>query len=151
MSGIGILDIETQLNSLKIKLIQKLLNSTNALWKNLMLYQLNLILNYIQGLALFDKNSSLGLLVTNIYKNRTMKISLFNYSMVAYILPVAISLPPRLLKESLDESHIFKSTVHTDNQFSYSMLPRKISDKFTIIYLGPLQMFTTMSNLLYNI
>ena len=99
----------------------------------------------------FDKNRSLGLLVTNICKNRTIKISLFNYSMVAYILPVAISLPPRLLKESLDESHIFKSTVHTDNLFSYSMLPRKISDKFTIIYLGPLQMFTTMSNLLYNI
>ena len=51
--GVGILDIETQLNSLKIKWIQKLLNPTNALWKNLMLYQLNLILNYNQELALF--------------------------------------------------------------------------------------------------
>ena len=80
-----------------------------------------------------------------------MKISLFNYSMVAYILPIAISLPPRLLKETLDEAHIFKSTVQADNLFSYSMLPRKISDKFTSIYLGPLQMFTIMSNLLYNI
>ena len=45
MSGLGILDIETQLNSLKIKWIQMLLNPTNALYKNLMLYQLNLILN----------------------------------------------------------------------------------------------------------
>ena len=53
MIGLGILDIETQLNSLKIKWIQRLLNPTNALWKNLMLYQLNLILNYNQGPALF--------------------------------------------------------------------------------------------------
>ena len=53
MIGLGILDIETQLNSLKIKWIQRLLNPTNALWKNLMLYQLNLILNYNQELALF--------------------------------------------------------------------------------------------------
>ena len=36
--SLDILDIGTQLNSLKIKLIQKLLNPTNALWKNLMLY-----------------------------------------------------------------------------------------------------------------
>ena len=40
--GLGILDIETQLNSLKLKWIQKLLNPTIVLWKNLMLYQLNL-------------------------------------------------------------------------------------------------------------
>ena len=30
-SGLGILDIKTQLNSLKIKWIQRLLNPTNAL------------------------------------------------------------------------------------------------------------------------
>ena len=36
--SLDILDRDTQLNSLKIKLIQKLLNPTNALWKNLMLY-----------------------------------------------------------------------------------------------------------------
>ena len=35
---IGILDIDIQLNSLKTKWIQKLLNPTNALWKDLMLY-----------------------------------------------------------------------------------------------------------------
>ena len=36
--GIGILDIDTQLNFLKTKWIQKLLNPTNAFWKDLMLY-----------------------------------------------------------------------------------------------------------------
>ena len=34
MTGLGILDIETQLNSLKIKWIQRLLNLTNALEKS---------------------------------------------------------------------------------------------------------------------
>ena len=51
--GLDTLDIETQLNSLKITLIQSLLNPANALWKNLMVYQLNLSLNHNQGLALF--------------------------------------------------------------------------------------------------
>ena len=51
MIGLGILDTETQLNSLKIKWIQRLLNPTNSLWKNPMLYQLNLILNCNQELA----------------------------------------------------------------------------------------------------
>ena len=80
-SGLGILDIKTQLNSLKIKWIQRLLNPTNALQKNLMMYQLNLILNYNQGLALFKQRWILrSTLVKNIYKNKTMKISLFDFS-----------------------------------------------------------------------
>ena len=69
MIGLSILDIETQLNSLKIKWIQNLLNPTNALWKNLMLYQLNLLLNYnliIKNWPFIDKNRSLDELVTNI-------------------------------------------------------------------------------------
>ena len=49
--GLGILDIDTQLNC--IKWIQRLLNPTNVLWKDLMLYQLKLILNSDQDLALF--------------------------------------------------------------------------------------------------
>ena len=36
--GQGILNTKTQLNSLKTKWIQRLLNPTNALWKDLMLY-----------------------------------------------------------------------------------------------------------------
>ena len=58
-SGVDILDIETQLNSLKMKRIQRLLNPTNALWKNLTLYQLNLVLNYNQSLALFKEKQIL--------------------------------------------------------------------------------------------
>ena len=59
--SLDILDIDIQLNSLKIKLIQKLLNPTNALWKDLMLYWLNidLILNSNQGLALFRQKQIL--------------------------------------------------------------------------------------------
>ena len=45
-----------------------------------------------------------------------MKISLFNYTMLGYILPIAISLPLR--KEILGQSHIFESIVQTDNLFS---------------------------------
>ena len=60
-SGLDILAIiETQLNSLKIKWIQRFLNPNNALWKNLMLYLLNLILNYILGLAPFRQKQILG-------------------------------------------------------------------------------------------
>ena len=36
--GLGILDIDTQLNYIKIKWIQRLLNPTNALWRDIMLY-----------------------------------------------------------------------------------------------------------------
>ena len=66
--SLDILDIDTQLNSPKIKLIQKLLNPTNALWKDLMLYSLNidLILNSSQGLAIFRQKQ---ILRYNRYKN----------------------------------------------------------------------------------
>ena len=63
---IGILDIEAQLNSLKSKCIQRLLNITNVLWKDLMLYRLNLTLNSNQGLALFRKKQNLK---SNRHKN----------------------------------------------------------------------------------
>ena len=51
--GLGILDVDNQLYSLKIKWIQRLLHSTNALSKDVMLFRLNLILNSNYGLALF--------------------------------------------------------------------------------------------------
>ena len=59
--SLDILDIDTQLNFLKIKWIQRLLTPTNALWKDLMLYWLNidLILNSNQGLALFRQKQIL--------------------------------------------------------------------------------------------
>ena len=36
--GLGIFDIDTQLNYIKVKLIQRLSNPTNAVWKDLMLH-----------------------------------------------------------------------------------------------------------------
>ena len=61
-----------------------------------MLCQLNLILNYNQGLALFKQNRSLGLVDKKMYKIRTMKISLFNNLMLGYIPPITTSRSPRL-------------------------------------------------------
>ena len=117
MSGLGISVIETQLNSLNIKWIQKLLNPTNVLRTNFMLYhQLNLILNYNEGLALFIGKNILRSTRHKHLQKQTMKISLFNYTMLGYILPIAIPLPLR--KEILGQSHIFESTVQTDNLFS---------------------------------
>ena len=56
----GILNIDTQFNFLKtkcfkcfIKCILRILNPTKALWRDFMLYWLNLIFNPNQGLALF--------------------------------------------------------------------------------------------------
>ena len=67
--GPGIFAIETQLNYLKIKWIQRLINPTNALRKDLMLYWLKLILNSDQDLALFRQKQILsGLLVTKFTK-----------------------------------------------------------------------------------
>ena len=66
-----------------MKWIQSLLNPTNALWKDLMSHWLKAILNSDQDLALFQQKQVLtGLTVTKNYKTRTMKISLFNYSMI---------------------------------------------------------------------
>ena len=57
--GLGFLVKDTQLNYLEIKWVQRLLNSSNALWKSLMLYWLNLKLNSNQGLALFRQEQIL--------------------------------------------------------------------------------------------
>ena len=45
--------ISTQLNCIKTKWIQKLVNPTNALWGDLVLYLLKFILSSDQFLALF--------------------------------------------------------------------------------------------------
>ena len=59
-----------------------------------MLYGLKLILNSLKDLALsLEKQILTGLLVTKIYKNRTMNIFLFSYSMLDYISPITTSLP----------------------------------------------------------
>ena len=76
-----ILDIDTQLNSLDTKWIQRLVNTTNAFWKNLLLYQLNLIFNSNQGLALFRETQILSSpRHNNLQKqnNKDFRIQLFN-------------------------------------------------------------------------
>ena len=71
------------------------------------------------------------LLVTKVYKNRTTKISLFNYSMLGYISPKTTSLPYIYGKNSCP-THIFKPTHQTWLQAS--SYPGNISDKFTISF-----------------
>ena len=53
--GQAFFDTYIELNSLKIKWSQSLLNPTNALWKDLILYRLNSVLNSNQGLPLFKQ------------------------------------------------------------------------------------------------
>ena len=88
---LDILEIGTHWKSLKIKWIQRLLNPTNALRRDLVLYRLNLILNSSQSLALFRQKQ-----IMKICKNRTMKISLFCCLVLDYISSVTTSIPPRL-------------------------------------------------------
>ena len=97
----------------KSKWIQSILIPTNALWKDLMWYCLKLILNSDQDLALSQQKQILtGLLVTKSYKNRTMKIYLFNYSMLDYILPMATS-HPHIYRRNSCPTHIFEPTHQT--------------------------------------
>ena len=122
---------------MKRKWIQSLPDPTNALWKNLMLYWLKLILNSDQDLALsWQKQILTGLLVTKIYKNKTMKTSLLNYSMLGYILPITTFLS-HICRENSCPTHIFKSTQEYFRQIYH--------------YLGPLKIYTTRSTLRYDI
>ena len=118
---------------MKREWIQSLPNPTNTLWKNLMLYWLKLILNSDQDLPLsWQKQILTGLPVTNIYKNRTMKISLFNYSMLSYIAPITTSLPHIL---SIEEILVQPTSLNPHTRLTSSIIPpRNISGKFTIIW-----------------
>ena len=86
------------------KSIQRLLNPTNALWKDLMMYRL------IKAQPFSNKNRSLGLTNTKICGNKTMKISLSNYLMLCYISQITTSLPPRLLKKFLSNPNFLNHT-----------------------------------------
>ena len=109
------LDINTPLTSLKTKWIQRLLNTTNALWKYLMLYRLNLLLNSNQDLARFKKNKFSALIDTKICTIRIMKISLFSY-LVLYFSNNNIPAPTST-EEFLDQPIFFKSTYQIRLQF----------------------------------
>ena len=100
-------------------------------------FWLKLILNSDQDLALsWQKQILTGLLVTKIYKNKTMKISLLNYSMLGYILPITTFLS-HICRENSCPTHIFKSTQEYFRQIYH--------------YLGPLKIYTTRSTLRYDI
>ena len=81
-------------------------------------FWLKLILNSDQDLALsWQKQILTALLVTKIYKNRTMKISLLNYSMCGYISPITTSLL-HIYRGNSCQTHIFKPTDLTGIQAS---------------------------------
>ena len=91
-------------------------------------FWLKLILNSDQDLTLSrQKQIHTGLLVTKVYKNRTMKIFLFDYSMLGYILPITTSLCHKFSSNPYLETH-------TPDWTSSIIPPRNISDKFTIIW-----------------
>ena len=81
-------------------------------------FWLKLMLNSDQDLALsWQKQILTALLVTKVYKNRTMKISLFNYSMLGYISPITTSLP-HIYRRNSCLAHIFKPRHQTGLQAS---------------------------------
>ena len=60
MNGLDILDGRDTIKISKFKIDSKVIKShlANTLWKHPILYQLNLILNYNQGLAPFRKKKT---------------------------------------------------------------------------------------------
>ena len=99
-----------------------------------MLHWLKLILNYDQDLALsWQRQIFVGLPVTKTYTNRTIKISLFNFSMLGYIAPVTISLLHIL---SIKKFLVQPVSLNTNTRLTSSNIPpRNISDTFTMHYL----------------
>ena len=129
--------VDTSLNSLKIKCIQRLLNSAFAFWIDLMVYWLNLILKSNQGLALVRQKQILRsnrYEILGIQNNEDFSIQLLNawLHFTNNNFPIAPS-----IEEILD--HPIFLNPHTKLEFSsdkayfYCIPPRNISDKFTII------------------
>ena len=135
--GLGILDKDTQLNSLKRKWIQRLLNPTNALWKELMLYRLNLILNSKRGLVLFRQKQILSSNRTRICKNRTMEI-FFIQLLNAWLhftnndFPIPTS-TEKILDQPIFLNQYIKLNFSCDNPHFYCIPPRNVSGKFIVI------------------
>ena len=135
--GLGILDIDTQLNSLKIKWTQRLLDPTNALWKDLMLYRLNLILNSNQGLALFRQNQIFRSIRHKNLQNHNNE-DFFLQILNAWLFFTNNNFPtPKSIEEIIDQPLCLnprtKLDFNSDNPYFYCIPPKNISDKFTII------------------
>ena len=134
---LGTLDIDTQLNSLKTKWIKRLLQSSNALWKNLMLYRLNLSLNSNQGLALFRQNQILrSTRHSNLQSNNNEDFFIQLLSSWLYFTNDTFP-PPTFIEEILDQPLFLnphtKLHFHSDNPYFYCLPLQNISNKFTII------------------
>ena len=69
MIGLGILDIETQSNSLKIKMGSKVIKFHQCSLEKFHAASIEINSEYNQGLTFLDKNRSLGQLVTNVPQN----------------------------------------------------------------------------------
>ena len=96
-----------------------------------MLYWLKLILISDQDLALFwQKQILTGLLVAKNYKNRTMKISLFNYSMLGYISILIYILLQAF--QNLSRLLIMISELITDLKYTFN-IPFRINLKTIIM------------------
>ena len=95
---LGILDIDTQLDSMKIKWIQRLFHPTHALWKDLMLHWLNLILNSNEILNSRQNQILCSIRHKNLQNHNT---SLSKCSTLGCISPIITSLLLRLLRKFL--------------------------------------------------
>ena len=90
-------------------------------------------LNSDQDLPLsWQKEILTGLLVTKMYINRTMKISLFSYSMLGYISPITTSLP--YIYRNSCPTHI-SLNLHTRLDFKHH--PTQEYFRQIYHYLGP--------------
>ena len=129
--GLGILDIDAPLKS------QRLLNLNNALWKDLMLYRLNLILNSNQGLALFRQKQILS---SNRNKNvqKQNNEDFFIQLLNVWLHFTDNNFPnPTSIKEILNQPIFLnphtKLDFISDNPHFHCIPPRNILDKFAII------------------
>ena len=129
--------VDTSLNSLKIKCIQRLLNSAFAFWIDLMVYRLNLILKSNQGLALVRQKQILRsnrYEILGIQNNEDFSIQLLNawLHFTNNNFPIAASIEEILDHPIFLNPHT-KLDFSSDKPYFYCIPPRNISDKFTII------------------
>ena len=99
--GLDILDIDTEINFLKAKCTQKL-NSTNAFWKDLILYRSNLILNSNQGLVLFRQTQILRSTRHKNLRKHNNEDFIYSCLMLGFVSPITNFLRPRIWKRFLN-------------------------------------------------
>ena len=96
-------------------------------------FWLKLILPEFWSRPTLQKQILTGLLVTKIYKNRTMKISLFNYSMLGYISPITNPSPI-----SIEEILVQPISLNPHTRLDFKHHPTQEYFRQFYQYLGPL-------------